>query len=97
MSQLTDHPAFRPRRFHCKWINQITQTNHGSFLVSYRSDDNEDNDQTKDCKVLTKISSIENNKIEFCFEQYFTEEEKAELHENFLRGEYDYLGDLPEF
>ena len=33
----------------------------------------------------------------FGFVMYFTAAERAELHAAFERGEYDYLGDLPEF
>jgi hypothetical protein len=96
MPKREKHPALYPRRKHCKWINEINFTNIRVYRVSYRSD--YDNlDKTIYCKTLTKISSCENNLIEFWFEEYFTEKEQAELQKAFLKNEYDDLGDLPEF
>jgi phage FluMu protein Com len=91
------HPALYPQRMQCKQINEITQTDHGTFLVSYLRITDEN--ATKDCKKINKIIIDPSNpqQLEFSFEQYFTEETLAQLNEAFLRGEYDDLGDLPQF
>jgi hypothetical protein len=35
--------------------------------------------------------------IQFIFEEYFTDKEQADLHEQFLNGEYDDFGKMPEY
>jgi hypothetical protein len=91
------HPALYPQQMLCKRIDRITLTDHNTYLVHYHSI--QDEDVTLDCKTVTKIEVdyVSADKIIFSFEQYFTEEVLAKLHDDFLNGKYDDLGGVPQF
>ena len=95
--QRDTHPAFYRSRFVCKRIEQITRSDHGTYLVLVQRDTEEIEYVTLDCTTILDIvaDAEEPGKMSFLFEQYFTEQQRAELHAAYLRGEFDDLGDVP--
>jgi len=89
------HPAFYRRRFVCKRIEQITRSDHGTYLVLVQRDTKKVKYRTLDCTTILDIapSTEEPGRISFLYEAYFTEEQRAELHYAYLEGEYEDLGD----
>jgi hypothetical protein len=93
------HPAFHRWRFVCKRIEQITRSDHGTYLVLVQCVGEEVKYKTLDCTTIIDIviDTEEPGLISFWYENYFTERERRDLHTAFLRGEYDDLGDdMPE-
>jgi hypothetical protein len=93
------HPLLYPRKMICKRIENITRTNHDTYLVYIRRDADDVILVTIDCKTIINIETNpnDNSTIVFTFEEYFSKEEQTELREMFLNGKYDELGDTPEY
>jgi hypothetical protein len=94
------HPAFYRKRFVCKRIEQITRSDHGTYLVLVQRDAEYVDYVTLDCTTILDIAvdAEQPHRISFLYESYFTERERSELHTAYLRGEYDDLGDdVPEY
>ena len=91
------HPAFYRHRFVCKRIEQITRSDHGTYLVLCQRDTKKVKYVTLDCTTILDISidKEEPGRISFLYEAYFTEKQRAELHRDYLCGRYDDLGDVP--
>ena len=89
------HPAFYRHRFVCKRIEQITRSDHGTYLVLVQRDTEYVDYVTIDCTTILDIvvDAEDQRRISFLYELYFTEKERAELHTAYLRGEFDDLGD----
>ena len=93
------HPAFYRSRFVCKRIEQITRSDHGTYLVLVQRDTEEVEYVTLDCTTLLDIvvDADEPGRVSFLYERYFTERQRAALHADYLRGEYDDLGNVTEY
>jgi hypothetical protein len=93
------HPILYRRKMICKRIEQITRTDHNTYKVLIQRDVEDFEYVTLDCRTILNIAPNEEDPgtITFLFEQYFTDEEQSELHEIYLRGKFDDLGDMPEF
>ena len=91
------HPAFYRSRFVCKRIEQITRSDHGTYLVLVQRDTEKIEYVTLDCVTILDIvvDAEFPNKVSFLYEAYFTEKQRAKLHKAFLCGKYDDLGDVP--
>jgi len=89
------HPAFYRGRFVCKRIEQITQSNRGTYLVLVQRDTEKVDYRTIECTTILDIapSLAEPGRISFLYEAYFTEKQRAKLHMAYLEGKYDDLGD----
>ena len=89
------HPAFYRRRFVCKRIEQITRSDHGTYLVVAQRDTEKIEYKTLDCTTILDIAPSTEfpGRISFLYEAYFTEKQRAKLHFAYLEGEYDDLGD----
>ena len=93
------HPAFYRSRFVCKRIEQITRSDHGTYLVLVQRDTEEVEYVTLDCTTLLDIvvDADEPGRVSFLYERYFTERQRAALRADYLRCEYDDLGNVTEY
>jgi hypothetical protein len=92
------HPDLCRRKMICRRIEDISRTDHGTFRVLVQRDIVEKEYVAIDCRTILAIGVNEEkpDTISFLFEEYYTESERASLHEAFLEGEYDDIG-LPEY
>ena len=92
------HPDLCRCKMICKRIENITRTDHETFRVLIQRDIDDTEYVTIDCRTILAIGPNEDKPgtIAFLFEEYYTEPERARLHEVFLEGMYDDLG-LPEY
>lgn len=98
-SKRVTHPQLDRRTMLCKRIEQITRTDHGTYRVLIQRAIDDVDHVVLDCRTILDVSpNPDNNEtIMFMFEEYFTDDERAALHEQYLQGEYDDFGDAPEY
>jgi hypothetical protein len=92
------HPLMHYRTMRCKKIEQITRTDHGTYRVLILRDSSLVEHLVLDCRTIFAIQPCmeEPGIMTFVFEEYFTDEKQAELHEEFIRDQYDDMGVCPE-
>ena len=83
----------------CKRIEQITRTDHNTYRVLFLRAIDDVDYAVLDCQTILDIAPNPDGSptIRFLFEEYFTDEERSVLHEQFLHGEYDDIGNTPEY
>jgi hypothetical protein len=93
------HPLLYSRKMICKRIDRIEATNDNTYRVFVRRDSEMNELVVLNCESITNIETNpeSDDTIIFTFKEYFSDEERAELHEIFLNGEYDNLVGVPEF
>jgi hypothetical protein len=98
-SKRTTHPLLDRRTMICKRIEQITRTDHETYRVLLQRAIDDIDYVALDCRTILDISPNPDDKdtIKFMFEEYCTDAERAALHEQYLRGEYDDFDDVPEY